>query len=188
LTTLNKLNRILHRDFGYFFFGMTIIYAVSGIVLNHKSGSGDASIVTRYQPFTVNAPIPKETVDKAYVLKLLADLEEPGFKQYYFPSPGEVMIYLNGGHISLDLQSGEGEIVKVRNRPVFREFNFLHYNKPKQLWTWFSDIFAGSLILISVTGLFIIKGRNGIRKRGAVLSLAGIAVPLVFLVLYLWAG
>jgi len=184
----NKLNRILHRDFGYFFFGMTIIYGVSGIVLNHKSGQGDASVVRRSQAFTMDAPIKKEVVNKEYVIKLLKDLEEPDFKQYYFPSDQELMIYLKGGHVSLNLISGQGKIVKIRHRPVFREFNFLHYNKPKQLWTWFSDFYAGSLILIAITGLFIIKGRNGIMKRGAILTIAGLIIPLIFLIIYLWAN
>ena len=30
-----KVNNVLHRDVGYFFFGMCIIYALSGIALNH---------------------------------------------------------------------------------------------------------------------------------------------------------
>jgi len=184
----SKLNRIVHRDFGYFFFGMTIIYGVSGIVLNHKSGQGDASVVRRSQSFTMNAPINKEAINKEYVIKLLTDLEEPDFKQYYFPSDQELMIYLKGGHVSLNLADGHGKIVKIRNRPVFREFNFLHYNKPKQLWTWFSDFYAGSLILIAITGLFIIKGKNGIKKRGAILTIAGLIVPLIFLIIYLWAN
>jgi uncharacterized protein len=184
----NKINRVLHRDLGYFFFGMTIIYGVSGIVLNHRSGDGDASVIRRSQSFTMVAPINKEKVNKDYILQLLTDLEEPGFKQFYFPSDQEVMIYLKGGHVTLDLKTGEGKIVKVRNRPVFREFNFLHYNKPKQWWTWFSDFFAGALILISITGLFMIKGRNGIKGRGAVLTTTGIIVPLIFLILYLWTN
>ncbi len=33
---LSKLNRITHRDIGYLIAGLTIIYAVSGIALNHK--------------------------------------------------------------------------------------------------------------------------------------------------------
>lgn len=181
-----KINRVIHRDLGYFFFGMSIIYGVSGIVLNHRSPRGDASTIRRSESFTVEAPIKKEAVDKSYVLSLLAGLNETDFKQYYFPSENEVMIYLTGGHVSLLLNTGEGSIVKVRNRPVFREFNFLHYNKPKQLWTWFSDFFAGSLVLMAFTGLFILKGKNGIKYRGAILSIAGILVPLAFLFLYLW--
>ena len=31
-----KWNNILHRDLGYLFFGLTIIYVISGISLNHK--------------------------------------------------------------------------------------------------------------------------------------------------------
>jgi len=31
----NKWNRIIHRDFGYLCVGLTIIYAVSGIAVNH---------------------------------------------------------------------------------------------------------------------------------------------------------
>ncbi len=53
--------------------------------------------------------------------------------------------------------------------------------------TWFSDFYAGSLVLISITGLFIIKGKNGIKKRGAVLTIAGSIVPLIFLIIYLWS-
>ena len=30
-----KWNRVVHRDFGYLFLGMTIIYALSGIAINH---------------------------------------------------------------------------------------------------------------------------------------------------------
>jgi len=167
---------------------MTIIYGVSGIVLNHKSGQGDASVVRRSESFTIEAPISKEVIDKEYVIKLLTDLGEPDFKQFYFPSDQELIIYLKGGHVSINLPDGQGKIVKIRNRPVFREFNFLHYNKPKQLWTWFSDFYAGSLILIAITGLFIIKGKNGIKKRGAILTIAGLIVPLIFLIIYLWAN
>lgn len=167
---------------------MTIIYGVSGIVLNHRNSGGDASVIRRSQAFTMDAPINKEKVTKQYVLQLLSDLEEPDFKQFYFPSDQEVMIYLNGGHVTLNLNNGEGNIVKVRNRPVFREFNFLHYNKPKQLWTWFSDFFAGSMILIAITGLLILKGKNGIRQRGAILAGVGIIIPLVFLIFYLWTN
>jgi len=32
---LRKWNRIIHRDLGYIFFGMSIIYGLSGIALNH---------------------------------------------------------------------------------------------------------------------------------------------------------
>jgi hypothetical protein len=33
--TWRKWFRIIHRDFGYLFFGVTLVYAVSGIAINH---------------------------------------------------------------------------------------------------------------------------------------------------------
>ena len=34
---LRKWSRILHRDIGFFFIGTTLIYAISGIALNHMA-------------------------------------------------------------------------------------------------------------------------------------------------------
>ena len=96
------------------------------------------------------------------------------------------MVYLDQGHISLDLKSGRGKLISIRKRPVLTEFNFLHYNKAKQLWTFFSDIFAVSLGIIAITGLFILKGKNGIKRRGAFLVSLGVTIPLLFLVFYFW--
>jgi hypothetical protein len=183
-----KLNRVLHRDLGYIFFGMTVIYSVSGIVLNHRKPGGDASLVSRSE-IIQSTPVKKDMLDKEYIYELLdeQEIDKSAYKNYYFPSESSVMIYLNGGHIELNITSGEGKLVTIRKRPVLNEFNFLHYNKPKKLWTWFSDIYAVSLILIAITGLFILKGKHSITRRGAWLTGLGILIPLLFLVFYLWA-
>ena len=180
-----KLNRALHRDLGYLFFGMTIIYAVSGIVLNHKTSAGDASIVSRSESFEVS-PTKKENIDKEYVNDLLDQLDEDAYKSHYFPASGKLTIYLKQGHIAVNLESGQGQITKIRKRPILTEFNFLHYNKPKKLWTWFSDIYAISLLILAITGLFILRGKNSIARRGAFLTLTGLLIPIVFLFMYLW--
>jgi hypothetical protein len=180
-----KLNRALHRDLGYIFFGMTIIYSVSGIVLNHRNKTGDPSVVARTEVFNYK-PVTKESFNKTYILGLTKMLGEDSYKNYYFPNNSNVMIYLNNGHINMNLESGQGEIIKIKKRPVLAWFNFLHYNKPKKLWTWFSDIFAVSLGLMAITGLFILKGKNGITRRGAVLVSFGLIVPLLFLIIYMW--
>jgi hypothetical protein len=73
----------------------------------------------------------------------------------------------------------------IKRRPFFREMNFLHYNKPKKLWTWFSDGFALALILLAISGLFMIRGKKGITGRGAWLTALGIIIPVIFLLLYL---
>ncbi len=182
-----KLNRILHRDLGYFFFGMTIIYAVSGIVLNHRTPSGDPSIVTRSFDFAVR-PVEKEQVNRDYILHLMEKVGKDEYRNYYFPSSNSLMIYFANGHVSLDMQTGKGKFISVKKRPVLTEFNFLHYNKPRQLWTVFSDVFAVSLAIMAITGLFILRGKKGIRRRGAILAGIGVTIPLLFLVCYFWTN
>lgn len=182
-----KLNRSIHRDLGYIFFGMTIIYSVSGIVLNHKQQGGDASIVTRSESFSYPS-VSRDNIDKDYIIQMLESFgeEESEFKNFYFPSDQNLMIYLKQGHINYDLNTETGNLIKIKRRAILYDFNFLHYNKPKQLWTWVSDIYAASLGLMAITGLFVLKGKNGIKRRGAILASFGILVPIGFLIFYLW--
>jgi hypothetical protein len=49
---------------------------------------------------------------------------------------------------------------------------------------WFSDFFCVALIVLSISGLFILKGKNGITRRGAWLTAAGVTIPIVFLIIY----
>jgi len=183
-----KLNRWIHRELGFLFFGMTIIYGISGIALNHSAARHwDPGIITRSTTVRYPEKLHKDDVDRTTIEQILEiTREKENYKQYYFPDQDHLMIYLKGGHILLELESGDLQLVKIRNRPVFNELNYLHYNKPKKLWTWFSDLYALGLILIAISGLFLIKGRKGISGRGGVLTIAGILIPLVLLIIYLW--
>jgi uncharacterized protein len=182
-----KWNRWLHRELGYLFFGMSIIYGISGIALNHFAARHwDPGLITRSENFILPAPVSKETVDRETIESILEITgERPNFKQYYFPADDLLMIYLKGGHILVEMPTGKITLTSIRNRPFFRELNFLHYNKPRKLWTWFSDLYAAGLILMAVSGLFLVRGRKGAWGRGAILISIGILIPLIFLLLYL---
>jgi len=39
-------------------------------------------------------------------------------------------------------------------------------------------------MIMAISGLFILKGRNGITRRGAWLTGVGIIIPVVFLIMY----
>jgi hypothetical protein len=183
-----KWNRWIHRELGYLFFGMAIIYGVSGIALNHHiARHWNPSLVERSEQLDNISPLAREEVTKEYVMEILeAAGETDNYKQYYFPNDLSLMIYLDKGHISVNLDTGETTVVKIRNRRVFREMNFLHYNKPKQLWTYFADLFGLSMVILAISGLFMVRGKKGIRGQGGILLAIGILVPLVFLLIYLW--
>lgn len=184
--SLRKWNRNLHRDLGYFFAGMCIIYGLSGIALNHRH-QWNPNYIIRQTTFTVPESIAKDSISDKYVNNLLSSLNlVNSFKKYYFPSPESLRIFIEYGTITVDITSGKGIIETIRKRPLFREINFLHYNNIKKLWTWFADLFALSLIFLSISGLFILRGKNGIKGRGAWLTALGMTIPLLFLVLYFW--
>ncbi len=183
-----KWNRWIHRELGYLFFGMSIIYGISGIALNHGvARHWLPGIVTRSESFNYTPSLSKDMVSRQVVEEILQITgEEKSFKQYYFPNPDYLMIYLKGGHINVNLPTGEISLTRVRNRPVFNEMNYLHYNKPKKLWTWFSDLFALGLVLMALSGLFLVRGKKGITGHGGITTLIGIIIPLIFLTIYLW--
>ena len=183
-----KWNRWIHRELGYLFFGMTIIYGISGIALNHGvARHWDPGIISRSATFQYPAPLMKNSVDRSVVEKVLELTgERRNFKQYYFPNEQYLMIYLKGGHIDVDLPTGRVTVIKVRTRPFFNDVNYLHYNKPKQLWTWFSDLFAFALILMAISGLLMVRGKKGVAGRGGILVAIGMLIPLAFLTIYLW--
>lgn len=176
-----KWNRILHRDLGFLFFGMTIIYSLSGIAMNHLKDWNPSYIITNKE-VSVNMESLKN-LSKDDVIGILENYgEADNYKKHYYPTSSVLKVFLKGGSLSLDVNTKKGVIESVKRRPIFHQVNFLHYN-PGRLWTYFSDFFAASLIIIAITGLFIIKGKKGITGRGALLTATGIIIPILFLFL-----
>jgi hypothetical protein len=179
----SKFNRITHRDLGYLIAGLTLIYAISGIALNHKYDWNPNFIVDTNE-FSTNLNITRETFNEDSARTILKSL--PGnseYKAFHFPSGDYVTIFIDGGFIRVNAKTGKGMMEKLSKRPLFYQINFLHYN-PGKWWKYFSDIFCISLILVTITGLLIIKGRNGITRRGAILTAIGIILPLLFFFIY----
>ena len=180
---LRKLNRVTHRDVGFLITGLTIIYALSGIALNHKH-DWNPNYNVEQQKFETDIRFSRDASNEQKVMELLKELgESKKYKTSYFPSGNKLTIFLVGGTVQVNTETGEGYIEVVSKRPLFYQVNFLHYN-PGVWWKWFSDIYCVALILVTITGLFIIKGRKGITGRGAVLTVIGIILPLIFLLIY----
>lgn len=180
---LSKLNRITHRDIGYLIAGLTIIYSISGIALNHKH-DWNPNYIIEQMPVTTSIDLSRENITEELVLEFLDQAgEKDNYKTFYFPAGDKLTVFLQEGTIQYNVKNRTGYIEKVSRRPLLYQFNFLHYN-PGKWWKWFSDVFCVALIIVTVTGLFIVKGRNGITRRGAILTAIGIILPLLFLFLY----
>ena len=179
-----KWNRVVHRDFGYLFFGMTIIYAISGIGMNHLSKEWDPRVGVDQKEIQVEM---NGEINKEKVLNVLEQIgEEDNYKNHFFPNENYLKVFLRDkGEVLINLSSGAGTYERKKTRPILNETVWLHYD-PVKWWTWFSDIYCGALILLALSGLFIIRGKQGITGRGAWMTIVGILIPIVFLLIYFY--
>ncbi len=180
-----KWNRIINLDFGYIFFLTTIIYILSGIAINHRD-DWNPNYRVDVEEFQLDKQIDKNTVSKSSLRELLKEVDdELVYRSHYFPQSDVLKIFIKDGNLIIDISTGEATLEIAKRRPILAPMNYLHYN-PIKYWTIFSDIYAGALILIALSGLFILKGKNGITRRGAWLTGVGILVPVVYLILYFY--
>ena len=156
---IRKWLRIIHRDLSFIFAGIIIVYAVSGIALNHKRDFNSDYRISRSE-IMLKGDFPKqEKVSKEETLGLLEQVdEENAYMKHYYFGDQQMKVFLK-----------------------LSAFNRLHYN-PMRWWTWFSDVFAVSLIIITITGLFMNKGNKGIIGRGGIEFIIGILIPVLFLI------
>lgn len=176
-----KWNYILHRDIGYLCVGLTLVYAISGIVVNHISHNFNPSYSIDKVETRV-APLPSgENPDMEFIESVLQLLNEKGtFKNAAFISPGNLRIFVEGNTIDLELETGVIHMERVERRPILYELNYLHLNKGKGVWTWLADLYAVALALVAITGLLMMRKNN--RIRAIILTSGGVAIPLIYLI------
>jgi hypothetical protein len=172
--------RAIHRDIGYLAVGFTIIYALSGLAINHiadwdpnfKSYSHEGHI----------APIASDVPDE----QAIATAEQA----LGVSNPRETLragdeIHLDWDNRNIVVYGDSGLVVDQGrdSRFFFRVANWLHYNRGKKAWTYVADAYAVLLLYLAISGIFMIKGRLGLRWRGTILVSLGIAVPITYVVL-----
>jgi hypothetical protein len=179
-----KWNNILHRDIGYVIVALTVIYGISGIAVNHVA-DWNPSYKIEKRTLTIE-PVTAEARDEiiADVQSKLQRSAEP--KNIFRPDPETLQLFYEDETYSVDLPTGTVLIEETKTRPVLFEVNMLHLNAPKQLWTYIADLYALALIIVAVTGLFVLKGKTGITGRGAWLTAIGVIIPVGYWLYYLY--
>lgn len=175
-------NKVLHRDVGFLCIGLTLVYAISGVAVNHINQWNPSYSVERIE--TDIDPVSGDSLDAATIRTILDRLGETGqLESSYRPDPQSLQLFVEGRSILIDLGSGHVVHDRAIPRPVLREMNFLHLNHAKKSWTWVADVYAVALGFLAVSGLLMI--RNNTMRRGIVLTGIGFLAPLLFLFLYL---
>jgi len=179
-----KWNNIIHRDLGYLCFGLTIIYVISGVAVNHIHEWNPTYAIERVQS-SVNLNTIDLSDNNALALTVLSQLNERApLKNIFRADANTLKIFVINNNITVDLPSGSVFQEKSQKRPLLFQVNFLHLNHAKKLWTWFADLYAIALGLLAISGLFVLRGKKGITGRGAWLTGLGVLVPVFFLWLY----
>jgi len=176
-----RLRRLLvsvHRDLGYFFAGLTAIYAVSGVAVNHV-GDWNPSYDIRRSRLAAH-PLPEgDQAVAAAVLEQLGVREKPS--ALVRVAPEVLKVFLEGRSITVDTRRGTVDDEVIAPRPGLFQANFLHLNHGKGLWTWYADLYALGLLVLAVSGAIMLPGRFGIAGRGKWFLLAGLAIPAAYL-------
>jgi hypothetical protein len=173
-----RWNTVLHRDLGYFCVALTVIYAVSGIAVNHFHDWNPNYKIERVERTFEPIPVSDRPTMVARAVERL-DLPEPD--ESFRPSPEIVQLFYDGWSVEVRAVEGVAVVDRPRDRFLLRDFNFLHLNHPKGVWTLVADAYAAVLLLVTVTGVFVLKGKKGLAGRGKWFVLAGLIVPVVFL-------
>jgi hypothetical protein len=245
--------RSLHRDFGFFAVGLTLIYASSGLALNHI-GDWDPSYTSYEYATTVDGPLPEDDTEAAAAIAAALELRgEPDVFAlrdtiiHYEIRVGETLIEVHTDTDQAIVTTGEesetrplpeplppedwaaaraaldqlgieakpdtveridyptrelnltferatvtahdlGDITEVYvqgENPRFFLYiaNWLHLNRGKKAWTYIADFYAVVLLFLAVSGMLMVKGKQGLFGRGGVFLLIGIAVPVVYIIL-----
>lgn len=180
---IRKMLRVLHRDLGYFIVGMTIVYALSGIFLNHRHDfNPDYKIfITDFQ---VDIPKHFKNTEEEVENIIHSVNDDVIYKKHYLNNQGYIKVFIANGEVVFDPVSGQGTMQYLRKRPLIFSLNKLHKATLGTVWKWVSDVMAVILLFVAISGLFILKGKRGLKRWGWWLTIAGIVVPLVFALLF----
>ena len=178
-----KTFRNLHRDLGYFYIGLIVSFAFSGLMMNHRDSWHPEKYTTETKAIQVQ--LPEESglnEDFAKDLGKKLGIEDKFRRQKI--KKGLFTISFENHDVEIDVKTGKGEIVAYNKTPIISQSMGLHKNT-SNFWIYYSDIFALSLITIALTGTIMIKaGKFSFKERGWKLAVAGIIFPLLFLFLF----
>ena len=169
--------RVIHRDLGFLMVGLCLVYGVSGFLLNHMDGKDPAFKTTE-----TKVEMKKGMDADEITAQWNADSELPHLKKVLRIDDEHYRIMLEGGVGIYNSLTGVTEYETHEKRPVIYWFNRLHYNRING-WSFMGDFFAFSLVFFAISGLFMIKGKNGIAGRGKWYLLIGILIPIIYMIL-----
>jgi len=159
--------RALHRDIGFFVVGLTLVYALSGIVLVYRDTDFLKSNVRTEK--TIAANLAPDDLGKTLRIK--------GLK--VSKTEGDVLHFAEGTY---NKATGAVAYQAKRLPGVFEEFIDLHKTVSAKLTHWMGVVYGGLLCFLAVSSFWMCKPGSRTFRRGLYLASAGVAVTVVVLI------
>ncbi|MDR1738588.1 MAG: PepSY-associated TM helix domain-containing protein [Candidatus Symbiothrix sp.] len=169
--------RTIHRDLGFLLVGLSLVYAISGIILNHLPDH-DPAYRTEIGTLSFPANLSQQALNEAWQ----AERQMPAIKKILSIDENHFRLMLNGGVAVYNSTTGTVDYETYRQRFFIYWLNRLHYSKVKA-WNPVADFFAASVIFLAISGLFIVKGKRSISGTGKWYLLVGLLIPVIFVII-----
>jgi hypothetical protein len=171
-------NRAIHRDAGHLAVGLTLVYALSGIAVNHIK-DWEPNFESYQRELELGGPIAGSDEAAAATAMERLGVKDP-VQEVYRAAPDDLQVIFDKR--TLHVNTATGHVLDEGQRPRFflRAANWLHLNRGTKAWTIVADIYAAGLILLALSGILMTPGRKGLLGRGGILILVGAAVPVIY--------
>ena len=179
--------RVLHRDVGYVAVALAVAYAVSGLAVNHIDDWNPNYALSEEAVQVGAVPAGSLAEKEAHIVRALG-IDPQTVRGHFQETERELRIFLDEGQeVRVDLETGHGQAKYLSRRAGLFEVNALHLNNLKGIWTYVADVFAVALLFLALSGMTMMKGKNGLLGRGKYFVLAGLTIPIGFIV-YLYSS
>ena len=196
-----------HRDLGFVGAALTVVYAVSGLAVNHR-GDWDynrSTVTKRYDFGTPAALLPGLSTERRRELSQdpasITSQEEAELAREIGTRIGSAQklhntlwrnrytlaIHFSPGdadRVEYDVRTGEANRSLRKDRVILRQLNLLHLNERRGWWTFVADAYAGVMLFLAISGVLMLKGRRGLAGRGGPLLIVGLLVPVGAMLLF----
>jgi uncharacterized protein len=189
----------LHRDVGFICIGLTLVYVISGFLLNHRDDF-DSDYRTRTSHHHIGqlsallGSMGTAVDSQQLSAEQQQQLGQLIAKRLGLAAPSNAF-WRNARTFSVFFGEGERNVVDyhpdtefaehriLEERTLLRAMNRLHLNRAPRAWTYLADGYAVLLAFLALSGPLIVRGRRGLAGTGGILIAAGIAIPAIAMLL-----
>ena len=174
-----------------------LLFAITGITLNHAASIGAEPVVTDRaatlppallrqltRPPASDSPLPPAV---AAAVANAVGLDPAGKPGEWSDSDVYVALPRPGGDAWVSVDRGNGRITsETTDRGWIAYLNDLHKGRNAGgAWGWFIDIFAGACILFTLTGLLLLQLHARHRPSTWPIVAAGVILPVIVIIVFM---